>query len=78
MTPNPMGARTPYPRGDREYGASLAASDVGSGWSHSANACGGNGPSHNGGDKAGALSWDHGSQGDTDLAEKLMVVENED
>jgi hypothetical protein len=38
----------------------------------------GDGPSHNGGDKAGALSWDHGSQGDTDLAEKLMVVENED
>jgi hypothetical protein len=33
---------------------------------------------HNGGDKAGALSRDHGSQGDTDLAEKLMVVENED
>ena len=38
----------------------------------------GDGPSHNGGDKAGALSRDHGSQGDTDLAEKLMVVENED
>ena len=38
----------------------------------------GDGPSHNGGDKAGALSWDHGSQGHTDLAEKLMVVENED